>query len=71
MITRVSKIIHRHNKAVAELVTNKLKSTNWDNPQDLSKLASWLNGVITPEKTPDVKKQLQLLRQEVIHYEKI
>lgn len=66
--TRVSKIMHRHNKAIAVMITNKLKSTNPDNPSDLSKLVGWLNGVATPEKNPDMKREIMNLRSTVQHY---
>ncbi len=67
--TRVSKIIHRHSKPVAELITKKLKSTNPNNHAELSNLASWLNGVATPEKNPDAKHEILTLRSMVQQYE--
>lgn len=62
---RVSKIIHRERKAVAVMITDKLKETNWENTRSLEHLYSWLNGVATPETSKEVKDQILNLRQLV------
>ena len=66
--TRVSKIIHRHNKVVAELITKKLKSVNPNNQAELSQLVGWLNGVATVETKPDLKREIVNVRSKVQQY---
>lgn len=66
--TRVSKIIHRHSKAVAVMITKKLSKVNWDSHKERSELASWLNGVAIPETNPDAKREIKALRSQVQSY---
>lgn len=66
--TRVSKIVHRHSKNVAVMITKRLAKTNWDNQLEVSNLASWLNGVAIPEKNPDAKREIKALRTQVQQY---
>jgi len=68
--TRVSKIIHRERKVVAELITAKLKETNWDHQLSVQKLYSWLNGVAVPETNKEVKDEILNLRAKVKEFEK-
>lgn len=65
MITRVSKIIHRQNKRIATLVTDKLKATDWDNKTEVRNLVGWINGITIPERDITVKQELVKIRQEV------
>lgn len=60
--------MHRHNKNVAVLITNKLKSVNQRHPNEITKLISWLNGVATPETNPDVKKEILTIRAVIQKY---
>jgi len=65
LITRVSKIIHRQNKRIATLVTDKLKATDWDNKTEVRNLVGWINGITIPERDITVKQELVKIRQEV------
>lgn len=51
------------NKAVVDMVMDKIESTNLENSNSASKLASWLNGVATCECNPELKFELKRLRQ--------
>lgn len=53
------------NNNVVDLVMNKLENTDLSNPGARSKLYSWLNGVATPEKNPELKAELLRIRREI------
>lgn len=63
--TRVSKIIHRERKAVAVLMTDKLKTINWDNKRSIEAFHSWLNGIAIMETNKEVKDEILKLRKTV------
>jgi len=67
--TRVSKIVHRHSKRVAVMITKQLASTDWDSYRERSDLRGWLNGVAIPETNPDVKREIRALAIQVGQYE--
>jgi len=53
------------NNTVVDLVMKKIESTDLSNPGSRSKLYSWLNGVATPEKNPELKAEILRIRQEI------
>lgn len=68
--SKVSRIVHKHRKPVAEMITTRLKSTNFENKVERTKLVSWLNGVAVPETNDDVRREILKLRKEVMECKK-
>lgn len=65
---KVSRIVHKHSKVAADLLTKKLKATDWNNQLEVSNLISWINGIAIPEKNKDVKQLILKVRSKVQDY---
>ena len=53
------------NGPVVDLIMERIEKTDLSNPGSRSKLYSWLNGVATPEKNPELKAEILRIRQEI------
>lgn len=53
------------NRDVVELIESKIEKTDLSHPSSRSRLHSWLNGVATAEKNPELKAEILRIRREI------
>lgn len=53
------------NGPVVDLIMKRIEKTDLSNHGARSSLYSWLNGVATPEKNPELKAEILRIRHEI------
>lgn len=64
-MVKFKKGMKKINGPVVDLIAKRIEKTDLSNHVARSNLHSWLNGVATPEKNPELKAEILRIRHEI------